>query len=137
PEPMYATIGTAVPKGSEWVFEEKYDGMRVVALVGARAVHLITRNGRDKRDQFPEIVEAFHALARHAKRPIVVDGEIVAIVRGTPAPFQALQGRFHRKDAIADVAKKAPAAIVLFDLLRDGRQDVTRLPLHERRTRLE
>jgi bifunctional non-homologous end joining protein LigD len=136
PEPMYATIGAAMPTGGEWVFEEKYDGMRIIAVVTGRSVQLVTRNGRDKRDQFPEIVDALRSLARHAKRPLIVDGEIVAIVRGEAAPFQALQGRFHRKEAIADVMRKNPAAIVLFDLLRDGRQDLTRLPLHTRRERL-
>src|SRR5579884_1052702 len=137
PEPMYATIGTEVPAGPGWTFEQKYDGMRVIALVGARDVQLVTRNGRDKREQFPEIVDALRGLARRAKRPLLLDGEIVALVRGAAAPFQALQSRFHRKQSIADAAKRHPAAIVLFDLLRDGRGDLTRRPLAERRARLE
>src|SRR5579884_1453499 len=103
----------------------------------ARDVQLVTRNGRDKREQFPEIVDALRGLARRAKRPLLLDGEIVALVRGAAAPFQALQSRFHRKQSIADAAKRHPAAIVLFDLLRDGRGDLTRRPLAERRARLE
>ena len=46
PEPMYATIGTEVPTRPHWIFEQEYDGMRVIALVTARSVQLITRNGR-------------------------------------------------------------------------------------------
>jgi len=134
---MYATIGTTVPAGRDWVFEQKYDGMRVIAVVSARTIQLVTRNGRDKSVQFPEIVDAFKALAKRARRPLVLDGEIVAMVRGAPAPFQALQGRFHRKEAIADTMKTSPAAIMLFDILRDGRTDLTRQPLAARRARLE
>jgi bifunctional non-homologous end joining protein LigD len=137
PEPMYATVGTEVPAGHDWTFEQKYDGMRVVALVNARGVRLVTRNGRDKSEQFPEIVEALGRLAKRAQRSLVLDGEIVAIVRGSAAPFQALQARFHRKQAIAAAAKQHPAAIVLFDFLRDGRANLTRLPLSDRRARLE
>ena len=57
PEPMYATIGDAMP-GRGWEFEQKYDGMRVVVVATSRRAALVTRNGRDKREQFPEIAEA-------------------------------------------------------------------------------
>jgi bifunctional non-homologous end joining protein LigD len=134
---MYATIGAAMPNGGDWVFEQKYDGMRVIADVTARSVQLITRNGRDKSVQFPEVVDALRGVMKIIKRPLLLDGEIVAIVRGAPAPFQALQGRLHRKESIADGMKKSPAAIILFDILRDGRRDLMRRPLRERRERLE
>lgn len=134
---MYATIGTEVPAGRDWTFEQKYDGMRVIALVRARKVRLVTRNGRDKSVQFPEVADAIRRLAKQVTGPLVLDGEIVAIVRGAAAPFQALQSRLHRKESIADAVKKHPAAIVLFDILRDGRKDLTRLPLADRRDRLE
>lgn len=134
---MYATIAEAVPAGGDWTFEQKYDGMRVVAAASARSTSLVTRNGRDKRVQFPEVAAALSELAREAGRPLLLDGEIVALVRGKPAAFQALQSRLHRSRGIEAIAAKAPAAIVLFDLLRDGRADLMRLPLAERRARLE
>lgn len=136
---MYATIASEVPKGRDWWYEQKYDGMRAIALVSPRSVHLVTRNGHDKRVQFPEVVQALLTLGARARKPLVLDGEIVALVRGRAAPFQALQGRFHRKDPdeIARLAKSHPAALVLFDMLRDGKQSLLRLPLSERRQRLE
>lgn len=54
PEPTYATIGATMPAGPDWTFEQKYDGMRVIALVTTRDIQLVTRNGRDKAEQFPE-----------------------------------------------------------------------------------
>ncbi len=134
---MYATIGDAMPSGRDWVFEQKYDGMRVVVVATSRGAALVTRNGRDKRAQFPEIASAMRALAIQAGRPIVIDGEIVALVRGKPASFQALQSRLHRASGIRAMVRSAPAAIVLFDFLRDGRTDLTRLPLSDRRARLQ
>jgi bifunctional non-homologous end joining protein LigD len=134
---MYATIARSVPAGGDWAFEQKYDGMRVVVGASARGARLVTRNGRDKRSQFPELAAALGELARRAGRPLILDGEIVALVRGKPASFQALQARLHRARDVASAAKRAPAAIVLFDLLRDGRDDLMDLPLSERRTRLE
>src|SRR5512142_1183817 len=52
PEPMYATIGATMPAGDDWTFEQKYDGMRVIALVSPRTIRLVTRNGREKAEQF-------------------------------------------------------------------------------------
>ena len=139
PEPMYATIGTAMPAGPGWIFEQKYDGMRVIAAVSGARVRLLTRNRRDKCRQFPEIADAIAALGRRARRHLVLDGEVVALVRGQPAPFQALQSRMQlKKTAVIDERiAKSPAAIVLFDLLLDGRADLLRRPLTERRAALE
>lgn len=138
-EPMYATIGGAMPHGADWTFEQKYDGMRVIAVVTSRGIRLVTRNGRDKATQFPDIVEPLAALARQARRTLVLDGEIVAIVRGKPAAFQALQSRMQLKDPVLvrDQASRNPAALMLFDVLQDGRKKVVREPWRDRRARLE
>jgi bifunctional non-homologous end joining protein LigD len=139
PEPMYATVGATIPTGPGWTFEQKYDGMRVIALVSARDVRLVTRNGRDKSTQFPEVVGALRALARRLRRPVILDGEIVAIRRGAPAPFQALQSRMQLEDPeqIIEKSSREPASLVVFDILRDGRANLMREPWRARRERLE
>jgi bifunctional non-homologous end joining protein LigD len=120
-EPMYASVGTDIPSG-EWTFEPKYDGIRVLAFVTSDEVRLVTRNGKEKRAQFPEVVEALARIARRARRSFVLDGEIVALVKGAPARFQELQGRMHVKQAsvIEQHSSSAPAALILFDILMDG-----------------
>src|SRR5690349_8204616 len=139
PPPMLATIGSKLPTDSRWVFEQKYDGMRVIAAVTARGVRLVTRNGRDKAKQFPEIVGALQAMARRVRRTLVLDGEIVAVARGQAAPFQALQPRMQLANAkeVARLAAESPARLVVFDVLRDGRTDVMDQPMRDRRRRLE
>ena len=136
-EPMYASIGTDVPSG-DWTFEEKYDGIRVLAFTTPDDVRLITRNGNDKSAQFPEIVDALGKIARKAKRSFVLDGEVVALADGAPARFQELQGRMHVKeaDAIGRHSSSAPAALILFDILVDGDDVLVREPWSERRKAL-
>lgn len=138
-EPMYASIGTSVPDGDGWTFEPKYDGIRVLAFVTRDAVRLVTRNGNDKTKQFPEIAEALRTLGRKAERDLVVDGEIIAVVDGEVARFQALQDRMHVKDtlAIEHFAENQPAAIVLFDILVDGPDILVKEPWTTRRKHLE
>lgn len=138
-EPMYASIGREVPAGRGWTFEPKYDGVRVLAHVNGRGVRLVTRNGNDKARQFPEIVAALATLAQRVGRPFILDGEIVALVNGEPARFQALQGRMHLKgaDEIGDQAIETPAALMAFDLLRDGAEWLLDHPWTDRRERLD
>src|SRR5438270_13934924 len=98
-QPMLASAGKDVPAGHDWVFEPKYDGIRIIALLSPGAVTLLTRNGHDKCRQFPEITGCLQELARKLNRNLVLDGEIVALdPRGEPAPFQDLQGRMHLLD---------------------------------------
>ena len=138
-EPMYATIGTSVPVGEGWTFEPKYDGIRVLAFVTKDAVRLVTRNGNDKTKQFPELADALQTLGRKAERELVLDGEIIAVVDGEVARFQALQDRMHVKDAgtIGDFASTQPAAIVLFDILVDGPDILLKEPWSTRRKHLD
>jgi bifunctional non-homologous end joining protein LigD len=158
-EPMYATVGTEIPQGDDWTFEPKYDGMRVLAfarpvdrdeieVVGtpqprprrrSQPVRLMTRNGRDKSGQFPEVVDALRSLATRAGRPIILDGEIVVLERDRPGRFQTLQSRMHLQnvDQVALQAKESPAALIAFDILQDGDAELFGEPWTERRRRLE
>jgi bifunctional non-homologous end joining protein LigD len=136
-EPMYCSIGSEIP-GEGWTFEPKYDGVRVLAYATTTDVRLMTRNGKDKAEQFPELVAALKKLAAQTKRSLVVDGEIVALVDGDPARFQELQGRMHVKELqlIARRSSSAPAALVLFDILMDGDEPLIHEPWSVRRDRL-
>jgi bifunctional non-homologous end joining protein LigD len=142
--PMLATLADPPLTGTSLVFEPKYDGIRAIAEVtpgrGGIAVRLWSRLGNEKTAQFPSIVAALEALGTAAGRPIVVDGEIVALdPNGRPVGFQRLQGRIHLAGAkdVERIDREQPVAFIAFDLLRDGDEDVRGLPLTARRERLE
>jgi len=136
-EPMYASLGREVP-GKDWTFEPKYDGIRVLAYATESDVKLMTRNGKDKARQFPEIVASLKKLAAQTGRSLVLDGEIVALIDGEPARFQELQSRMHVKEShiIERHSSSTPAALVLFDILMDGDEVLLREQWSERRARL-
>jgi bifunctional non-homologous end joining protein LigD len=143
--PMLATIADDVPRGEGWTFEPKYDGIRVLAYVTPSAgresaVTLVTRNLKDKSKQFPEVVEALGRLAGQVRRPVVIDGEIVAVDdEGAPVRFQALQARMHVTGTrdIAGHATETPSSLYAFDLLLDGDDVLLQEPWSVRRARLE
>lgn len=138
-EPMYASVGTGIPTGNDWAFEPKYDGVRVLAYgAPGAAAALVTRNGRDKARQFPEVAAAIRALAEKRRRPLVLDGEIVALAGRDVARFQALQSRLHvqDEDVVALLARESPATLIAFDLLADGDEILLREPWTVRRAAL-
>jgi bifunctional non-homologous end joining protein LigD len=139
-QPMLASAGSTAPAGDEWVFEPKYDGIRIIALILPDGVALMTRNGHDKVRQFPEITRAMSDLARKLGRNLVLDGEVVALdARGEPARFQDLQGRMHLLDdeVVTDRSSSAPAAFVAFDILVDGHELLLEEPWEQRRKHLD
>jgi bifunctional non-homologous end joining protein LigD len=136
-EPMYCSIGSDIP-GDGWTFEPKYDGIRVLAFVGDGEATLITRNGKNKSEQFPEIVEALESIAKKKKKDFVLDGEIVALIDGKPGRFQELQSRMHVKEPhlIERLRSSTPAALMLFDILICDTEVLLREPWKTRRARL-
>ncbi len=142
--PMLATLADAPIQQKGLVYEPKYDGIRALVLLtpGGTQAHarIWSRNGNEKTHQFPEVVRALETAGARLARPLVLDGEIVALdADGRPAGFQRLQGRMHlrgEKDVRSAEAAQ-PALFIAFDILRDGKEDLTRLPLTERRKRLE
>jgi bifunctional non-homologous end joining protein LigD len=129
------------------VYEPKYDGIRALVDLAPPEgrsrdprVTIYSRNGNDKTAQFPAIVTALKQIARKLDGAVLLDGEIVAIdAAGRPLGFQHIQGRIHRTTAaeIDRGEKDQPAVLVLFDILRDGDDDLRLLPLAARRLRLQ
>src|SRR4051794_19637134 len=143
---MLATLAEAPLQSRLLVYEPKYDGIRaLVEIAPGRgkqdpAVRLWSRNGNEKTSQFPSIVTAMQEAARALKGPVVLDGEIVALdEQGRPAGFQRLQGRMHLLAAkdVERAERAQPAAFIAFDILIDGKKDLCKLPLSERRAQLE
>ena len=142
-QPMLATVRKEFPAddewGDEWVFEPKYDVIRIVALVTTGAVAMMTRNGIDKSRQFPEISEALRELGKKLDRNVVIDGEAVALdARGEPERFQMLQNRMHLEDAgtVASRMASSPTALIAFDIIADG-ESLIGETWDERRAHLE
>src|SRR6478735_824409 len=142
--PMLATLAEPPLVSAGLVYEPKYDGIRALVHVqpgtGRDGVRIWSRLGNEKTSQFPSIVRALGGLRAQLRGPVLRDGEIVALdPQGRPAGFQRLQGRIHLVDArdVEKIDKAQPVALVAFDLLRDGDEDVRGLPLTERRARLE
>jgi bifunctional non-homologous end joining protein LigD len=105
-----------------WVYEEKYDGYRILAYKEGDRVTLLSRNAKDRTQSFAAIAAD---VARLAPRTLLLDGEAVAFDDRLVSRFQLLQ--------------QGAAAVVFaaFDCLYFDGHDLREQPLHARRTVLE
>jgi bifunctional non-homologous end joining protein LigD len=123
--PMLATLTHDVPSGPEWVFEEKYDGIRALAIRQRRPTRLYSRSLRDITAEFPEVARAVDALPGS---DLVLDGELVALDRHGVSRFQLFQRRGEEGVSLR---------YAVFDMVeRDGRR-LFSSPLSDRRAALE
>ncbi|MFL5617337.1 MAG: DNA ligase D [Gemmatimonadaceae bacterium] len=120
----------------DWIFELKLDGYRLLAAKRGNDVVLLTRNGLDYTDVFPEIVRAMKALPHDA---CILDGEVVVMdAHGKPS-FARLQrrGRLTNSLDIGQAAVELPATFFAFDLVAFDDYDLRAVPLVERRRLLK
>jgi len=119
---MLATLAKEPFAGPGWVFEEKYDGVRILAYKEGNEVSLISRNAINRNARYPKIAEAIKKLS---PRILAVDGEVVVFDAKQISRFQLLQ------------RGKGRPQYVLFDCLYANGEDLRKRPLSERRAALE
>lgn len=134
-EPMLATptaAAGALPDGPGWLFEVKWDGVRILADTTRGDLRLLGRQGRDAALAYPELA-SLSVLPR-----VVLDGEVVVLRGGVPS-FSALAERMHVRDRVraASLARRVPVSYLVFDVLMLDGVDLTRRSFEERRARLE
>ncbi len=115
---------------ADYVAEWKWDGIRVQAVREGGVEKLYSRTGDEISRAFPDVMAGLGFDG-------AVDGELVVWRDGVVAPFADLQLRLNRKTVDAKLMADQPAAIIAYDLLAEGGEDLRALPLAARRARLE
>jgi bifunctional non-homologous end joining protein LigD len=120
--PMLGTLVDRPFHKPNWIYEEKYDGIRILAYKEGSQVSLFSRNDKKRTKDFPDIVGAIANLAPHT---LLLDGEIVVFDSRRISRFQLLQ------------QGKGPTRYAVFDCLYANGEDHRRKMLSLRRNLLE
>jgi bifunctional non-homologous end joining protein LigD len=126
-ESMKAKLVEEPPAAGDWIYELKFDGIRLIATKDGEKVSLLSRNQNDLSGRFPEIVEAVRKLPAEE---CVVEGEVVALDEDGRSSFQLLQAREME-------GRKTPVYFYAFDLLQLDGKSLVSLPLEARKSLLE
>ncbi len=124
-----AKLVEELPKDdSNWLYEVKYDGYRILAIIENNNVKLITRNHLDITDKFNEIANSLKILSQG--KSMILDGEIVIFDKNGKSSFQELQNYIKKKN-------NESLSYMIFDLLSYDGIDLRETPLIERKKKLE
>ena len=122
-KPMLATLVAEPFHRPGWVYEEKYDGYRILAYKEGAKVTLLSRNAKDRTQSFREVAEAVGARLPRARS--------CWTARSWPST-ENLVSRFQLLQQ-----GQVPQVYAVFDCLyRDG-ADLRARPLPERRAAME
>jgi ATP-dependent DNA ligase len=131
---MLSKVAEAIPRGSGFLFEPKWDGFRALVFRGGGDVFIQSRDLKPLDRYFPELHESLIAALPEA---CVVDGEIV-IATPHGLDFDLLQMRLHpAASRVAKLSKETPSSFVAFDALAAKGRDLRSTPFEKRRAQLE
>jgi ATP-dependent DNA ligase len=137
-EPMLCRSTRAVPAGSGWRAEPKYDGWRMLFAVDSGEVRVWTRRGRPHHGRLPYIEEQ---LCERVPDDTILDGEIVALCErpggGVACDFEALMPIFAADGPHHPAPGDSGLYLIAFDLIRFAGSDLRTRPWNERRAMLE
>jgi len=126
-KPMLATLVDKVPGDEGWVYELKYDGVRLLCRCAGDDVRCISRNGIDWTHKTGPVVEA---LAKLKLDGAWVDGELIVVDPNGRSDFSLLQHTMEQ-------GRLDELQFCIFDLLYYRGEDLRALPLSERKVRLD
>ena len=121
-----ATLTDKVPIGKDWIFEIKYDGYRIISYVENGKVKMLSRNNIDYTKKLNDIAQSLKKIDQNS---FVLDGEVVIFDKNGKSDFGLLQ----------ESIKMGSSSLYycIFDLLSLNDTDLRKLPLIERKAKLE
>jgi DNA ligase D-like protein (predicted ligase)/DNA ligase D-like protein (predicted polymerase)/DNA ligase D-like protein (predicted 3'-phosphoesterase) len=123
--PMLATEGSVAKlKSTQWAFEGKWDGYRVLVDANRGKLTLRSRRGRDVTHEYPQLEALAADLADHH---VILDGEAVALDESGVPSFSEMQNR----------ARSTRLEYWAFDILHLDGRSLVRAKYSDRRRLLD
>lgn len=113
----------------DYLYEVKYDGIRVLVFVSKDKIVIKSRYGIDITGLFPEM----SVLCKMVDCNVIFDGEII-MLQNNKVSFSKLQKRIHLKNkkTIEFLSKTNPVVFMCFDVIYEDK-DLINLSLLERK----
>ncbi|MCA2247547.1 DNA ligase [Mycobacterium intracellulare] len=132
---MLATLGSLPARGDDVAVEWKFDGQRAIVVIDADGTRVFSRNGADVSRTFPELAAIADAVGG---RPMILDGEIVALDTAGRPSFARLQRRWpQQRRPDAALLREVPVRLMGFDVIEVFGEDLVDRPWVHRREVLE
>ncbi|WP_066496986.1 hypothetical protein [Abyssisolibacter fermentans] len=133
--PMEPIKATAIPKGTEWIHEIKFDGIRGILYYDKINFKLYSKKGNECLASFPEI-KGFKKIFKG--NSAIIDGELTVWNEKSHSFHDVLiRSRSKSEKKIKQNISKYPLTYVMFDILNYNDKDLLNFPLIERKNILK
>lgn len=134
-EPMLASAVTKPPRGSQWLYEIKWDGVRALCQIKNGSLQIQSRRGNRCEKQYPEL----KTLPEQTNvKTAWLDGEICVLDEDGRSRFELIQPRIGANlNAVSHLAETSPATLFLFDVLYVDGYDLRGVALEDRKQLLK
>lgn len=128
-KPMEPISTDSIDSSGAYLFQIKWDGIRLLADRTSSELTLYTRRGSIRTHQYPEIVQALLELP---EEDFLLDGELIAL---NPSGFPDFQ-MVLRRDLAKSVRRGIAVAYMAFDCVRHGGRSLLQRPLEYRQNQV-
>jgi len=133
-KPMDPVLCPEAFDSEDFLFQVKWDGVRIMAEVNHGQVSLTSKHGKDKTEQYPEL----QVLAQCLKdQTALLDGEVVVLKGGKPSFPSVMKRDQSHSQNIRYLQDLLPINYMVFDLLYLNGQDLRNEPLEFRKSQLD
>lgn len=134
-EPMDPILREDVFDSPDYLYQLKWDGVRMLALLEEGKVELINKKLSLRTQQYPEL-QALPSCLKASSA--VLDGEVVVLKDGKPDFAKVIaRDRCSKASSIAHYQKNCPVHYMVFDLLFLNGQDLRQLSTQKRLEHLD
>lgn len=129
--PFEPVTATHVPVGQDWIYQIKWDGVRVLTYFDGNEVKLFNRKRNERTYHYPEITSIstyFHG------KSVILDGEVIALDQeGRPSFYEVMRrDGLRNNDKVNMVKEEVPVFYMIFDILYYNGEWIHEKPLAER-----
>ena len=129
--PFEPVASDRTPTGSDWIFQIKWDGVRILTYYDVQDVQLFNRKLNERTKIFPELLDVKSYTNADS---LIVDGEVIALDQNGQPSFHEVMRRdgIRRADRVSHIQKEVPIFYMIFDILYLNGQWQTDKPLADR-----
>ncbi|MBO8169638.1 MAG: DNA ligase [Thermoanaerobacteraceae bacterium] len=133
--PMDPVLIDEIFDDSDWAYQVKWDGVRIVAHVSGDEVRLFNKRQNERTRQYPEMLSIVKGAVNG--REAILDGEMIALRHGKPSFYDVIRRDWASSaKSINALIKEVPVSYMLFDIIYLDGEDLRALPWEERQERL-
>ena len=129
--PFEPVSADKIPEGPDWIYQVKWDGVRVLTYFDGKKIKLFNRHLNERTSIFPEL----KAIKSHlSAKSFIIDGEIIALNEEGKPSFHEVMRRdsIRRIERVNEMVEIVPIYYIVFDIIFYNGKWINEQPLKER-----